>query len=88
MIGTLADAGGALPHYPVMAVIPGGGPQSPHSSVTPDSAGGFSFDALAPGHYRLLVRAFAHRPDSTDVDVIAGRADTVHILLRLFDCVR
>ena len=88
VIGTLADSGGALPHFPVLAVVPGDGPGSPHASALPDSAGGFTFVALPPGHYRLFVRAFAHRPDSTDVDVRAAKVDTVRIVLRLFDCVR
>jgi hypothetical protein len=50
--------------------------------------GGFVFNALPPGRYRLFVRAFAHRPDSTDVTVMAGRVDTVNILLQYFGCVR
>jgi hypothetical protein len=86
IIGTLADAGGALPHYPVLAVIPGGDTNSPHSTAIPDSSGGFSFDALRPGHYRLFVRAYAHRPDSTDVDVRAAQIDTVAIVMQLYDC--
>jgi hypothetical protein len=88
VIGTLADSGGALPHYPILATIPGDPPGSPRVSATPDSLGGFSFDALTPGRYRLFVRAYAHRPDSTDVDVIAGRVDTVNIVLQFFGCVR
>jgi hypothetical protein len=88
IIGTLADAGGALPHYPVMALTPGDSPNAPHASAIPDSLGGFVFDPLVPGHYRLFVRALAHRPDSTDVDVVAGQVDTVHIVLQYFGCVR
>lgn len=88
VIGTLADSGGALPHYPILAVTPGDAPGSPHASATADSVGGFVFSALPPGRYRLLVRAFAHRPDSTSVDVVAGRVDTVRIMPRFFECVR
>jgi carboxypeptidase family protein len=88
VIGTLADSGGALPHYPILAVFPGDPPGGPHVSATPDSVGGFAFDALTPGRYRLFVRAFAHRPDSTDVEVSAGRVDTVNITLQFFGCVR
>jgi hypothetical protein len=88
IIGTLADSGGALPHYPILATVPGDRPNAPHASAVPDSLGGFSFDALTPGHYRLFVRAFAHRPDSTDVDVRAGYVDTVNIVLQYFGCVR
>jgi hypothetical protein len=88
IIGTLADSGGALPHYPILAAVPGDPPNAPHPSALPDSLGGFSFDALTPGHYRLFVRAFAHRPDSTDVDVRAGYVDTVHMVLQYFGCVR
>jgi hypothetical protein len=88
IVGTLADSGGALPHYPVLATVPGDRPNTPHTSAIPDSLGGFFFDGLAPGRYRLFVRAFAHRPDSTDVEVRAGYVDTVNIVLRYFGCVR
>lgn len=71
-----------------MAVVPGDPPSGVHPSAIPDSLGGFAFDALPPGRYRLFVRAFAHRPDSTTVDVVAGRVDTVSILLQYFGCVR
>ncbi|HEY8685693.1 MAG TPA: carboxypeptidase-like regulatory domain-containing protein [Chloroflexota bacterium] len=88
VVGTLADSGGALPHFPILAVVPGDDPLSPHASATPDSVGGFAFDTLPPGRYRLFVRAFGHRPDSTNVDVTAGRVDTVRIMLRVFECVK
>ena len=86
VIGTLADDGGALPHYPVLAVVPAGDPNSPHATAIPDSSGGFAFDALRPGHYRLFVRAYSHRPDSADVDVRAAQVDTVKIVMQLYDC--
>ncbi len=86
IVGTLSDAGGALPHYPVLAIIPGGDQDSPHVTAIPDSSGGFVFDALRPGHYRLFVRAYSHRPDSTDVDVRAVQIDTLHIVMQLYDC--
>ncbi|MEO8910468.1 MAG: carboxypeptidase-like regulatory domain-containing protein [Gemmatimonadaceae bacterium] len=86
VIGTLADAGGALPHYPILAVIPGDDPQTQHATAIPDSSGGFSFAALRPGHYRMFVRAYAHRPDSTDVEVRAGNVDTLSIVMQLYDC--
>jgi hypothetical protein len=88
VIGTLADSGGALPHYTVLASTPDGGASSPHATATADSVGGFVFDALQPGRYRLLVRAFAHRPYTTDIGVAAGRVDTVRIMTQFFECVR
>jgi hypothetical protein len=88
VIGTLADSGGALPHYPILATSPDGAANSPHATATADSVGGFVFDALPPGRYRLLVRAFAHRPYSTEIGVAAGRVDTVRIMTQFFDCVR
>jgi hypothetical protein len=88
VIGTLSDSGGALPHYSILASTPGNDPNSPHASATADSVGGFIFDALPPGRYRLLVRAFAHRPDSAQVDVSAGRVDTVRLSPQFFECVR
>ena len=86
IVGTLADAGGALPHYPILAVIPGGDQNSPHATAIPDSSGGFAFNALRPGHYRLFVRAYSHRPDSTDVDVRVAQVDTLNIVMQLYDC--
>lgn len=88
VIGTLADSGGALPHYSILAVTPGDPPSGAHATATADSLGGFVLDGLAPGRYRLFVRAFAHRPDSSDVDVAAGEVDTVALRPIFFQCVR
>lgn len=88
IVGTLADSGGALGHYPILAVTPGDRPNSPHATASADTLGGFVFDSLTPGRYRLFVRAFAHRPDSTDVDVAAGRVDTVALRPIFFQCIR
>jgi len=88
VIGTLADSGGALPHYSILATAPGDSPDAPHATTTADSVGGFVFDALQPGRYRLFVRAFAHKPDSTDVDVAAGHVDTVRLRPQFFECMR
>jgi hypothetical protein len=88
VIGTLADSGGALPQYPILALTPGDAPNAPHATARADSVGGFVFDGLQPGRYRLFVRAFAHKPDSTQVDVAAGRVDTVALRPIFFQCVR
>jgi len=88
IVGTLADSGGALPHYSILATAPGDNPNAPHATVVADTAGGFVFDALTPGRYRLFVRAFAHRADSADVDVVAGQVDTVRLRPQFFQCVR
>lgn len=88
VIGTLADSGGALPLFPILALTPGDAPSSPHATVRADTAGGFVFDSLPPGRYRLFVRAFAHKPDSTEVDVAAGHIDTVALRPIFFQCVR
>lgn len=87
VIGTLADVGGALPHYAILATAPGDSPNAQHATVTADSVGGFVFSTLRPGRYRLFVRAFAHKPDSTDVDVAAGQVDTVQLRPQYFECV-
>lgn len=88
VIGTLADSGGALPHYTVLAAAPGDAPDTPHASAMADSAGGFVISLLPPGRYRLVVHAYAHRPDSTAVDVVAGRIDTVRMMTQFFQCLR
>jgi hypothetical protein len=63
-------------------------PNAPHDTATPDSLGGFVFDSLPPGRYRLYARAFSHKPDSTDVEVEAGRVASAIIVLPFFECVR
>jgi hypothetical protein len=88
VIGTLADSGGALPHYTVLASSPGDAPDAPHASAAADSAGGFVLSLLPPGRYHLLVHAFAHRADSAAVDVVAGRIDTVRLVTQYFQCLR
>ena len=88
VVGTLADAGGALPHYSILATAPGDSPNAPHATVTADSVGGFVFSALTPGRYRLFVRAFGHKPDSAEIDVVAGRLDTVRLRPQFFECAR
>jgi hypothetical protein len=88
VVGILADSGGALPHYPIRAERIGTGPLPASATATPDSLGGFVFDALTPGAYRLYARAFSHRPDSTRVEVVAGQVDTVTMMLRVYTCVR
>ena len=88
IVGTLADSGGALPHYSVMAVTPGDPPGGAHMTTAADSLGGFVLNGLTPGRYRLFVRAYAHKPDSADVDVAAGQVDTVALRPIYFQCVR
>lgn len=88
VIGTLSDSGGALPHYPILALTPGDSPNGAHNTATADSLGGFVLDGLAPGRYRLFVRAFAHKADSSDVNVAAGEVDTVALRPIYFQCVR
>ena len=87
VVGTLADSGGALPLFPILALTPGDAPTGAHAITRADSVGGFVFDSLPPGRYRLFVRAFAHRPDSTEVDVSEGRVDTVALRPIFFQCV-
>ncbi|GAC1411976.1 MAG: hypothetical protein NVSMB53_08560 [Gemmatimonadaceae bacterium] len=86
IIGTLADSGGALPHYPIIASTPGDAPNAPHASATADSIGGFVLNGLPPGRYKLLVRALGHLPDSRELEVTAGRVDTVRLSLQILDC--
>ena len=88
VVGTLSDAGGALPQYPVRAQMLSRDPNAPHGVATPDSLGGFVFDSLPPGRYRLYARAFSHKPDSTDVEVAAGQVARASIVLPFFECVR
>ena len=87
VVGTVADAGGALPHYSVLATTPGNSFHAARATVIADSAGGFVFDGLSPGAYRLLVRPYSHKADSTDIEVSAGRVDTVQLRPPFFGCV-
>ncbi|MFL5499647.1 MAG: carboxypeptidase-like regulatory domain-containing protein [Gemmatimonadaceae bacterium] len=87
VVGTVADAGGALPHYSVLATTPGNSFRASRASVVADSSGGFVFDGLTPGAYRLLVQPYNHRPDSTDIKISAGQVDTVELRPSFFGCV-
>jgi len=86
VVGTLADAGGALSNYSILATGRAGSPGTSNARATADSAGGFVFDRLTPGKYRISVRPVQHRPDSTDIDVAAGRIDTVTLRPQYYQC--
>jgi hypothetical protein len=83
----VADAGGALGHYSVLATTPGNSLHAARATVVADSLGGFVFDGLSPGVYRLLVRPYSHRPDSTDIKISAGHVDTVALRPPFYGCV-
>jgi hypothetical protein len=87
VVGTVADAGGALPHYSILATTPGNSFHAARATVVADSAGGFVFDGLSPGTYRLLVHPYSHRPDSADIKILAGQVDTVQLRPSFFGCV-
>ena len=46
IVGTLADSGGALPHYSVVAVTPGDPPGGAHMTTAADSLGGSVLNGL------------------------------------------
>jgi hypothetical protein len=87
VVGTLADAGGALPHYSVLATTPGNSLHAARASAIADSLGGFVFDGLSPGLYRLFVQPYSHRADSTDIKIFAGQVDTVALRPPFYGCV-
>lgn len=87
VVGTIADAGGALPHYTVLATTPGNSLHASRASAIADSLGGFVFDGLTPGIYRLFVQPYSHRADSTDIKVSAGQIDTVALRPPFYGCV-
>lgn len=87
VVGTVADAGGALPHYSVLATTPGNSLHASRASAIADSLGGFVFDGLSPGLYRLFVQPYSHRPDSTDIKISAGQVDTVALRPPFYGCV-
>ena len=51
-----------------------------------DSKGGFTFDSVAPGRYRIRVRRIHEYQDSLTIQAIAGRLDTVRVRLRAYRC--
>jgi len=87
IVGTLADAGGALPHYSILATTPGNSLHASRASAIADSLGGFVFDGLTPGLYRLFVQPYSHRADSTDIKITAGQIDTVELRPQFYGCV-
>jgi len=63
---------------------------SPQDSTTPQSArsrltgqtGGFAFDSVVPGRYRLRAYVAWEHPESSLVSIVADRIDTVRIPMR------
>jgi hypothetical protein len=61
-------------------------PDSAHIWRYTNSKGGFSFDSLKPGTYRLLARRVG---ESVGIDTIhprAGRVDTLSVRMRAYRC--
>lgn len=51
-----------------------------------NATGGFSFDDLEAGSYRLLVRRLGENADTATIHVETGRVDTLTFRLRAFRC--
>lgn len=51
-----------------------------------DSKGGFVFDSVVPGRYRLRARRVGMYPDTLTIHPSAGRVDTVRLRLRTYRC--
>ncbi len=51
-----------------------------------DSIGGFRIDSVMPGIYRISVRHVGEKPDSSNIAVISGRADSVLFRLSVYRC--
>jgi hypothetical protein len=51
-----------------------------------DSKGGFAFDSLAPGGYRLQVRRIGEYQDTLTIHTVTGRVDTVRFRMRAYRC--
>ena len=59
-------------------------PVEPHRYSNPE--GGFSFDDLDPGAYRVLVRRIGESLDTATIQLVAGRVDTLSFRLRAYRC--
>ena len=51
-----------------------------------DSTGGFAFDSVSPGGYRLLGRYVGQYPDTMTIQLAAARVDTVRLRMRTDRC--
>ena len=51
-----------------------------------DSKGGFAFDSVAPGSYRVLVRRIGEYTEADTVHPAASRVDTLRFRLRAYRC--
>jgi hypothetical protein len=51
-----------------------------------DSKGGFAFDSIVPGSYRLRVRRIGESIDTSTIQLTSGRVDTVRIRMRAYRC--
>jgi hypothetical protein len=86
IVGTAAEAGTglALPYSSVDIVKLDGPPSG--RLLAADSVGGFAFDRLEPGTYRVRVRWFDHRFEMRDLLVKAATLDTFQGVLRYYRC--
>ena len=54
--------------------------------VQTNSTGGFVFDSISPGSYRLWARRIGYYQDTSTVSFVSGRVDTVRLRMRTARC--
>ena len=86
IVGTAAEAETGLAlSYSTVNLASLDGPTSGRV-VAADSLGGFAFDSLQPGTYRVMVRWFDHRYQTRDFFVKPAAIDTFLAVLRYYRC--
>ncbi len=80
------ETGDALQGAAVRLVSASGSVGRSHSERPTDERGGFTFDSVTPGRYQIRARHISEYQDSTVVEAVGGRLDTVRIAMRAYRC--
>lgn len=83
---TEAETGDALGHSRVALVASARGKGQPRIEQGADAYGGFAFNDVVPGEYRLRVRSINHRMQTRELRISANRVEIVRVLLPTLRC--
>jgi hypothetical protein len=81
-----AETSDALPGSGVALVSLANGTGRSQPERASDAGGGFVFDSVVPGDYRLRVRSLGHIHQEVAISVTGSRVDTVRMKLPAYRC--
>ena len=80
------ETGDALARAAVGIVLAADASRGNYSEHYTDDQGGFTFDSVAPGRYRVRIRRISEYVDSASYEAVSGRVDTLQIAMRAYRC--